>query len=1267
MPVSKNGPLRFFGGDIVCLGSSLPERRLAMVLGIALLQVDRSSIGQIVIAITEHSLSRLGGPIILGRSVASLLANARLETAVEALVRVVLLPNHNTHEIVREIGPPRPKSIIVVIDAAQFRSESVRPFISENGPGAPTLPEDFWVPQIHNLAQEMTCAYLDQEVYFALDAGELGPSRPELLEMLKSIDGVGLSVAVLDGDTESVIAAKVDQWMKWAADGQVGRALQGIDALPESLNSEKPILRIQLLHHAGLHGQALAELAKLQLAENGNPFVFLKLARIASDAGAGVLAARLLKSAAPRLTKLEDLASALNVSSGIDDPTAEQTVVDRLARLFPGSATLRSSTVRREFSRGNYVAAAAAMAPEQSDQAIRALYEDLGHRLSCEAMVDYLGIRRDLLRRHPEFSDKIDEALVRDALRRGLFVHAFEMAVSKPPLPRWRARTLLEIVERILLNPGKDNALLVEEERVSDAMGSAVAYLAIHPDDGHFRVSVARLLEHQVAGRLGLAIIAVLCLNAFRRPISPKRTANAPGWLLEDLIADKEFLKRAMDWLASESPADIGRIRFPSELLPSASADELLPSFEKMLIGLGGNLDTEGDLQAFSSWLAIGVSIARIGSDPVADLGMIGLAANLLVQAGRAQQARDYAEMALLYAGEPPARQRIAWSVFGDVYRRAGNRIEALVAFTCCGMIGDEVELDELWKETYALAGVFRDIRLFELALATIRKAASVLDELGCRKENQVQLDLFELQVALGVHLSSGENDSETWEVLLETAAEIAEGAFESGGDVGPAATMLGQIAVMSADAGVEQPSTLAPLLEKLSGRLEGGMAALVRATISPNPTSREVFELHRSLERSRYSEDAGFDANRIVPSAKRLLRAAAEAGDGPAAALATELLADRAIAAPGWEATAEPPPLLNRPDEPATVMAALSKDNVAIAMLAQDSSRRLVVTIAENGVMGHPFVQPSDVFSSQAFAEWSKEFPYRYGIDPTHGSSENSDGYANRNLLNLDQANLFFTTTAQLGISNLPTGRVVVVAENALQQLPPNLIWTGTEFAGFSRAMASAPSLSWLQIAREKPLKTDGNIRAWISAEAENGGTLASVAGWLEEAFAEHAVLLNTDPALPTDMIGSKMAIVVAHGSVGDSGQYFHRISDEGHLRVLARELADSLRNVGVVVLFVCSGGRYDKHPAANTTIGLAKQLLDRGCATVIGTPWPIDSTLAVTWLPQFLSNWQEGQATIDAVHHANKEVGRATGYDPAKYLALTVFGDPFRTSADG
>ena len=81
---------------------------------------------------------------------------------------------------------------------------------------------------------------------------------------------------------------------------------------------------------------------------------------------------------------------------------------------------------------------------------------------------------------------------------------------------------------------------------------------------------------------------------------------------------------------------------------------------------------------------------------------------------------------------------------------------------------------------------------------------------------------------------------------------------------------------------------------------------------------------------------------------------------------------------------------------------------------------------------------------------------------------------------------------------------------------------------------------------------------------------------------------------------------------------------------------------------------------PVANTTVGLAKELLNHGCSTVIASPWPLDSRVPSHWLPQFLDSWTAGHLVIDANFEANKAVERAMGDSPARCLAMTVFGDP-------
>jgi hypothetical protein len=135
---------------------------------------------------------------------------------------------------------------------------------------------------------------------------------------------------------------------------------------------------------------------------------------------------------------------------------------------------------------------------------------------------------------------------------------------------------------------------------------------------------------------------------------------------------------------------------------------------------------------------------------------------------------------------------------------------------------------------------------------------------------------------------------------------------------------------------------------------------------------------------------------------------------------------------------------------------------------------------------------------------------------------------------------------------------------------------------------------------------------------------------------------------------------VVTAHGGLHPEGRYFQVVSNEGLLRVTAADLANALRNIGVVVRFVCSGGRVDKHPAANTTLGLAKQIIDRGCSAVVASPWPLDARFPSHWLPTFLERWTQGATLIRANFDANQSVDRQFAQDRARGLAMTVFGNP-------
>jgi hypothetical protein len=172
-------------------------------------------------------------------------------------------------------------------------------------------------------------------------------------------------------------------------------------------------------------------------------------------------------------------------------------------------------------------------------------------------------------------------------------------------------------------------------------------------------------------------------------------------------------------------------------------------------------------------------------------------------------------------------------------------------------------------------------------------------------------------------------------------------------------------------------------------------------------------------------------------------------------------------------------------------------------------------------------------------------------------------------------------------------------------------------------------------------------------------------IADRLQDTFGKYGITLHASAEIPGDLAESELAIIAAHGSILPGGRYVQRISDDAELALYPQVLANAARRSAVVILFICSGGRLDSHPAAETTVGLVHQLLDQGCSTVIASPWPLDTRVPSHWLPAFLEKWISGDSAIEAAFAANQNVTRQMGDSPLNSLAMNVFGDPLRRLA--
>ena len=515
--------------------------------------------------------------------------------------------------------------------------------------------------------------------------------------------------------------------------------------------------------------------------------------------------------------------------------------------------------------------------------------------------------------------------------------------------------------------------------------------------------------------------------------------------------------------------------------------------------------------------------------------------------------------------------------------------------------------------------------------------ARKVLVETGLEDANAERIDVLDLQIQW-LDLGDTAPSEPPYQALIRDVADLARRAYDLGDDPGPAIALLSTVIRTADQSGapvlVEAREMLNRLLERVG---EGRISALASA----RPDGASLLAFLTAGDAARYSDDMGSDASPIAILAARALDDPELLKRRTEVAFALELKADHGVATPGWDEIAAPAPFPRIVDEPACWARTLADAGLNVVQAGWDETGRLIRLETRTDGDGSAISESLALVSQSEFEDWARRHPYIYGIDEK-------------------TPNLFHITTEALRWSSFPVGPTVVVADVRYQAFPANLIRVGDSFAGRAGPVATAPSLAWLTAARAAGPVGDGRRVAWISEADETGKTLSLLVSRLEPDLVANGFEVDTGPRIPPTFKGASLAVVAAHGGVHPDGRYFQSISDEGRLRTTGDDLADALRNIDVVVLFVCSAGRADRHPTANTSLGLAKRILDRGSRAVIASPWPLDSQIVGRWFEAFIAAWDAGESLIEAVFKANQIIDHHSSGNPAQGLAMSVYGDP-------
>jgi hypothetical protein len=779
---------------------------------------------------------------------------------------------------------------------------------------------------------------------------------------------------------------------------------------------------------------------------------------------------------------------------------------------------------------------------------------------------------------------------------------------------------------------------------LQEGVAKIVQYLGEHPEDGHRRLHLTRLLSLGTIGDLGIPLVTTIGMDGFSRPLKLQKSVTVKGYTAQELGTRMDFVKRAFRWLGQEGPFLIGKAKLPAELV-TEDPDQLLPAIETFLLQLGEDVSTEDDVKALMNWMMLGVCIVPYTKDRNQDLALIRLAAGRLVIAGRSQLARDLAEQALQSSAGDPVRARIAWSVMADVYLRIGNALEGLIGFAAAAWGDTTVEDEQAWHETHAFSRALREIGLLPQARRAAISAMNIIESMGHGDLNRHRVELMILSIDMLALAHSDHPKVEDIELLLNRVTSNAEAVIAKNDEPTPVALLLGQVIRLASENNVQIPEASLAAFAALMKDTGSSGVDLIQAMAATSPTPQQVMAIHRRLERARYSDDVAYDSRAVTLSTRRMLAGEDILSNAGAVALGIELLSDRATAMPGWEATSRPAEQMKDEGEAARWAAEISAEGICVVMAGFNSEGRLLRVTAQNGVLNTPIAEPTERFSADSLEAWARDFPYAYGLEN-------------------NPANIFYTSTERLRFEDIPKGPTVLVLDTHIQELPPNLFRSGEEFAGQKIPIASAPSLSWLLRARKHPASSDGRRNAWISTAERDGQTLSMIAERLRPTLSERSFRLDTGSSVPEDFAGSELALIAAHGGLEPDKNFFQRVSDEGSTRLSISAMASGLRNVGVVILFVCSGGRSDKHPTADTNIGLAKEILDRGCSAVIASPWPLDARVTYHWLPEFMAAWDRGCTVAQSNFLANQAVAKELGENLETWLAMNLFGDPLRTA---
>lgn len=1161
-------------------------------------------------------------------------------------VRIVNCPTLDTADLETSVLKEGVRRLVAVASASIYRDlkiESPGAF----GVSAVLASEDLWVPHVVSLCRRCVAAVKDMDGYAVIHVEESPAIRPHNTEQLVAVDDCYVACLSLNHDEKGEVDRRAHRWLALALAGEISVAITEIDSLQLSEVNRYHVLA-QLFSRTAMHGDAIATITQLlpHILEL-EPSSLVQLALLAHKNGDDSLALKFLPHDADLVSSVIWIEQGLELATVIEDNHLIEHYDARLAQMYPGSGRLRENRDRRLLWNCS--------SKMEGGQAFT----------TAGFTEKHLGILSAVVSQEPHYERIIEQAREwgTDWLELAAIccsMHAWSIGHSRYAADvasqittsdlygRQATQVVLWSVRSLML---KEQVSRNERDYYRVPLQAAIRFLAVHPEDESIRSQLSRLLSVDTCGDIGIPMVATTMLDIAEdgvRLATSDEEANTldldeGGSVEPDENEIRAAIERGLGWLGTHGAAEYGVTVLPAELVPHP--DETIRYLVRMIL-MSAPKGEDVDLRFLELLALLVCAISPHARRELnEDLRAMRLVAGNCATEGQFQQARNLAEQTLVMGQGNALRQRLAWLGFADTYHRCRNMTEALVGLACALATNAPLSKADLWQEVHTAIRILRDLGLFLIArgfLPTLKKLAG---DLGLDAENDPRIVATEMSLRL---MEVGRNQNEEIRAIVSGLSRGCEHAMTDRSLLLPLIVMLGQAVEKAKAAAVHVDESTLDLLKAGLTFLGQQASQLVETVSSDAPSAADVVAMFNQVQRALYSADAAGDFEFVGVAARRLLNdREGRPTSAEDKALAVELLADHAISLP-----AHPPAM--QIEWPVHYAKSLNEAGVDVVFLALDSAGELIVTHASNGHVQFIEQPRHDRSFRLRMLMWLEDYPRQYGyVDAADGDDE------------------FFITMERLDVRLPAPEMLVVIAEPLMQQLTVNLVLVTPgdgEFPyllGNATAVGVMPSLTWLAMARATARSGQTAYRAWISTQEgpEANGTLGRALERLGGTFEDFGFTVDNGRQLPPDMSDAKLAVITAHGGLTAEGRYIHSIRDEDSLFEAPTALAAALAGVEVVILFVCSGGRIDKHPWGNTTVGLPKLLLDKGCRVVIASPWPLDVKVTYNWLEPFLREWNAGSTVLQATKRANEEVACRLGERPQYSLGMTAYGDVLLT----